>query len=108
MKSLIPIQANDEFNDAPDIFSRIKAALHVSLARPYGKKLAVMTEYFNRFTEAQQDMFIDKLAESKWVRNPMCTYEFIVKQDLVNEVLAGGMSDKVAKYYNVVTLVVNR
>ena len=107
MKSLIPTTAS-EFDETPDIFAKIKTALRISLARPYGKRLASITTYFNQFTEEQQDEFVGKLAESKWVRNPMCTYDFIVKQDLVNEVLAGGLSEQVSKHYKVVTLVVKR
>jgi hypothetical protein len=108
MKSLLPTQANDEFSDSPDIYTRIKTALHISLAKPYGKKLAAITEYFNQFTQEQQDAFVDKLAESKWVRNPMCTYDFIVKQDLVTEILSGGMPEQVSKYYKVTILEVER
>ena len=101
MRSSIPT-AESEFNDAPDIFARIKTALHLSMARPYGRKLASLTEYFNRFTDKQIDEFVGKLAESKWVRNDQCTYDFIMRKDLVSEMLAGG--DEVSEYYNVIVL----
>ena len=103
MKSSIPT-AESEFSDAPDIFARIKTALHLSMARPYGRKLASLSDYFNRFTEDQLDTFVSRLAESKWVRNDQCTYEFIMRKDLVTELLAGGMTESVSKDYNVVVL----
>jgi hypothetical protein len=102
MKSLIPITANDEFNDKPDVFSRIKEVLHISIAKPYGKRLASLTEYFNRFTDKQIDEFVGKLAESKWVRNDQCTYDFIMRKDLVSEMLSDG--DEVSEYYSVTVL----
>ena len=102
MKSLIPTTANDEFNDKPDVFTRIKEVLHISIAKPYGRKLASLTEYFNRFTDKQIDEFVGKLAESKWVRNDQCTYDFIMRKDLVSEMLSD--SDEVSEYYNVTVL----
>lgn len=102
MKSLIPTTANDEFNDKPDVFTRIKDALRISIAKPYGRKLASLTEYFNRFTDKQIDEFVGKLAESKWVRNDQCTYDFIMRKDLVSEMLSNG--DEVSEYYNVTVL----
>ena len=102
MKSLIPTTANDEFNDKPDVFSRIKEVLHISIAKPYGKRLASLTEYFNRFTDKQIDEFIGKLAESKWVRNDQCTYDFIMRKDLVSEMLSD--CDEVSEYYNITVL----
>ena len=102
MKSLIPTPVNGEFNDKPDVFSRIKEVLHISIAKPYGRKLASLTEYFNRFTDNQIDEFVGKLAESKWVRNDQCTYDFIMRKDLVSEMLADG--DEVSEYYNVTVL----
>jgi hypothetical protein len=102
MKSLIPTTASDEFNDKPDVFSRIKEVLHISIAKPYGKRLASLTEYFNRFTDKQIDEFVGKLAESKWVRNDQCTYDFIMRKDLVSEMLSDG--DEVSEYYNVTVL----
>jgi hypothetical protein len=104
MKSLIPTTVSKEFSDEPDIFAKIKTALHLSIARPYGKRLASLTDYFNKFTEEQLDVFVGKLAESKWVRNDQCTYDFIMRKDLVTELLAGGTPDSVSKYYNVVVL----
>ena len=108
MKSLIPTTANDDFDASDDIFVKIKNALKIALARPHGKKFVTMTDYFDSFTSEQLDEFVDKLSESKWVRNPMCTYEFIVKQDLVNELLTNGLSSQVSKFYNIVTLKVDR
>ena len=102
MKSLIPTTASDEFNDKPDVFSRIKEVLHISIAKPYGKRLASLTEYFNRFTDKQIDEFVGKLAESKWVRNDQCTYDFIMRKDLVSEMLSDG--DEVSEYYSVTVL----
>ena len=102
MKSLIPTTVNDEFNDKPDVFTRIKEVLHISIAKPYGRKLASLTEYFNRFTDKQIDEFVGKLAESKWVRNDHCTYDFIMRKDLVSEMLSDG--DEVSEYYNVTVL----
>jgi hypothetical protein len=103
MKSLIPT-AENEFDDSPDIFARIKTALHISIARPYGRKLASLTDYFNRFTDEQLNVFVDRLSESKWVRNDQCTYDFIMRKDLVTEILSGGMPESVSKYYNIVIL----
>jgi hypothetical protein len=103
MRSLIPQAASDDFNDKPDIFARIKTALHLSLARPYGKRLASLTEYFRGFSDEQLDKFIENLSESKWVRNEMCTYDFIMRKDLVTE-LTTGITEQVSKYYNIVTL----
>ncbi len=102
MKSLIPTTANDEFNGKPDVFTRIKEVLHISIAKPYGRKLASLTEYFNRFTNKQIDEFVGKLAESKWVRNDQCTYDFIMRKDLVSEMLSGG--NEVSEYYNITVL----
>ena len=102
MKSLIPTTVNDEFNDKPDVFTRIKEVLHISIAKPYGKRLASLTEYFNRFTDKQIDEFVGKLAESKWVRNDQCTYDFIMRKDLVSEMLSDG--DEVSEYYSVTIL----
>ena len=102
MKSLIPTTANDEFSDKPDVFTRIKEVLHISIAKPYGKRLASLTEYFNRFTDKQIDEFVGKLAESKWVRNDQCTYDFIMRKDLVSEMLSDG--DEVSEYYSITIL----
>lgn len=102
-KSLIPT-AESEFDDSPDIFARIKTALHISIARPYGRKLASLTDYFNRFTDEQLNVFVDRLSESKWVRNDQCTYDFIMRKDLVTEMLSGGMPESVSRYYNIVML----
>lgn len=104
MKSLIPIAANDEFSEDPDIFARIKEVLHISIAKPYGKRLASLTEYFNRFTDEQLDVFVCRLAESKWVRNDQCTYDFIMRKDLVTEMLSGGMPESVSKYYAIIIM----
>ena len=102
MKSLIPKIASDEFNDKPDVFTRIKEVLHISIAKPYGRKLVSLTEYFNHFTDKQIDEFVGKLAESKWVRNDQCTYDFIMRKDLVSEMLSDG--GEVSEYYNVTVL----
>lgn len=104
MKLSLPTAANDEFNESPDIFARIKEVLHISIAKPYGRRLASLTEYFNRFTDEQLDVFVGKLAESKWVRNDQCTYDFIMRKDLVTEMLSDGMPEAVSKYYNIVIL----
>lgn len=102
MRSLIP---TTEFNGAPDVYSRIKEALHVSVSRPYGRSLAVVEGYLKQFTTSQLDLFIDKLKTSKWVRNPNFSYQLMVRDDLVNAILTGGAVDVSAKYYNIVTLV---
>ena len=105
MKSLIQ---TTEFDSGNDIFVKIKDAVHLSIAKPYGRRSAIVMEYLSRYTESQIETFIEKLAESKWVRNPQFSYERLVREDIVGELLSGGMSAEVSKHYNVVTLVVER
>jgi hypothetical protein len=105
MQSLIP---TTEFDAGNDIFSRIKTSVHVALARPYGKRYAVIQQYFSKFTDQQLDEFINKLGESKWVRNPSFTYDRIVRDDMVSALLSNGVTNEVSKYYDVHTLIVSR
>lgn len=105
MQSLIP---TTEFDYDNDIFARIKAAVHVAQARPYGKRYAIIQQYFNGFTASQIDEFINKLSESKWVRNPSFSYDRIVRDDMVNAMLSNGVTAEVSKYYDVKVLVVDR
>ena len=107
-KPLTLPNSNDGFGGR-DIYAEIKKAVQLALSKPYGRKAPVIAVYFKQFTESQLDMFIEKLKESRWVRNDSFNYDLVVREDLVNKLL-GGLSDTSmqSKYYNVATLVLEK
>lgn len=102
MKSLIPTTEFDDNN----IFVKIKEAVHLNIAKPYGKRMASFMGYIGKYTDSQLDIFIEKLAESKWVRNSQFSFDRMVRDDIIGELLSGGVSTEVSKHYNIVTLVI--
>lgn len=107
-KPLTRLTSNSDFGGR-DIYTEIKRAVQLALSRPYGKKGVGIDNYFKQFNDSQLDRFIEKLKESKWVRNSNFNYDLIVRDDLVNK-LIGGLSDisMQSKYYNITTLILEK
>ena len=107
-KPLTLPNSNSDFGGR-DIYSEVKKAVQLAIGKPYGKKAPIIAGYFKQFSDSQLDMFIERLKESKWVRNSNFNYDLIVRDDLVNKLL-GGLSDTSmqSKYYNITTLVLGK
>lgn len=107
-KPLTRLTSDSDFGGR-DIYAEIKKAAQVALSKPYGKKAPIIADYFKQFNDNQLDRFIEKLKESKWVRNSNFNYDLIVRDDLVNK-LIGGLSDisMQSKYYNITTLILEK
>ena len=108
MTSLTQLSSDSDFGGR-DIYAEIKRAVQMALSKPYGKKAPVIEDYFKQFNDSQLDRFVEKLKESKWVRNSNFNYDLVVREDLVNK-LIGGLSDNSmqSKYYNVTTLILEK
>lgn len=106
MQNLQKILSDDEFNDntssIAEIVNRIKVAVQMPIKLPYGKKGKGIEDYFSKFNEDAVSRFIDKLSQSKWVRNPSFTLDIIVRDDLVNTLGVGTCAS--FKYYKIETL----
>lgn len=108
MKQLTPLTSESDFGGR-DIYAEIKKSVQLALSKPYGKKAPIVASYFKQFSDSQLDRFVEKLKESKWVRNTNFNYDLIVRDDLVNK-LIGGLSDSSmqSKYYNIATLILEK
>lgn len=108
MKTLTQ-STNDVDFGGRDIYAEIKRAVQLALSKPYGKKGVGIETYFKQFNDTQLDAFIEKLKESKWVRNTAFNYDLVVREDLVNKMI-GGLADNSmqSKYYNITTLILEK
>lgn len=70
---------------------------------PRGRKMSDMQIYFDAYTDEQLEVFFQKLATSKWVQNQYFSLDKLRFDDIVGNLLAGGLKEKEAlsKYYTV-------
>ena len=72
-----------------EIVSAIGKAVLKPLVQPRGTKLQICEAYFERFSDQQINLFLEKLKKSEWVNNGSFSLDDLVKRDLVNVMLSG-------------------
>jgi hypothetical protein len=77
-----------------------------ALAVPRGKKFAELQQYVEPFTDDELALFFKRLATSKWVNSDYFSFDRMIKDNLIAEVMAGGKKELHAlhKYYKPVTI----
>lgn len=88
-----------------EIVSAIGKAVLKPLVQPRGTKLQICEAYFERFSDQQINLFLEKLKKSEWVNNGSFSLDDLVKRDLVNVMLSGSRKVlNVSKHYNPITI----
>ncbi len=88
-----------------EIVSAIGKAVLKPLAQPRGTKLQIYEAYFERFSDQQINLFLEKLKKSEWVNNDSFSLDNLVKRDLVNVLLSGSRKAlNVSKHYNPIVI----
>ena len=88
-----------------EIVSSIGKAVLKPLVQPRGTKLQICEAYFERFSDQQINLFLDKLKKSEWVNNGSFSLDDLVKRDLVNVMLSGSRKVlNVSKHYNPIVI----
>lgn len=89
------------------LVAEIGVATKMVFAMPKGAKLEAFNRYIEQFDSEKILMFLDKLKTSVYVKNPKFSLDFMVRHDIVNELLAGSREAvKASKYYDIKTLYV--
>jgi len=85
------------------IVKRISKVVGINMMAPRGRKMTEMQEYLHTFSDEQLEMFLQKLATSKYVQNQYFSLDQLKRDDVVGSLLVGGFKEKAAisKYYDV-------
>lgn len=87
---------------------KVTKTLMLTMMLPRGRTFASVQEYTSKFSEGQLDLFLSKLATSKWVKNQYFSWNRFVNEDVIGTIVAGGEIEKsvISKYYNPRKLVI--